>query len=846
MSVALAADSGPIAAPSPMQPVPFKEAIAWAKSRSVQLPDVYYGELQGLARAMSFSIAGLAKLDQLQAVKDSLIEALETGETLRDWQKRVRSGAIGLDLPAHRLENIFRTNIQGNYARGRCEQQKRTAEAFPWYMYDATNDSRTRPAHAAMDGKVARHDDPVWKVWYPPCGYSCFLPGTLVSGDFEIGLKAWYSGRAVEIIATHGSRLSVTVNHPILTSKGWIKAGQLKEGDDLLGYQCRIDGGVGAPIVGSDGSLRDVDDEQAPFAVEQIFDALAAQRFGRADRAAFDLYGDALDFKGHVQVVGAASELMDGVYADGMQSCKDGPLNVGDHVAVGFRDEQLNPAGASFTPPVLKIVPKFFQALFDERLRHTNRIGNFFATSALIKHLRQLFVEVCHATPLGAFPSRLTLALNRLAVFLHHAPFQRFGLALATQRDAMALQPVADSLPAGSKVVRYGLEAFPSNISGDQACRVFRRPSGVFHGPTALDSVSVLRRAAFDSVVAQQPAEHAVTDAALFEQLAHGCTGLIKRDKVAGVRHFSFSGHVYDFQTANGLISANGIITSNCRCRVISLTDKQAARFQAVDAKRMQDPELADARASAKPDKGWDYSVCSDPTEGIRRAVEAKRPRTDHLLMGAHDEAVAVEARRIAAVKAAIEAARDDCLAFGKANNRERMILIDDVTGRELGRADGTQSSVAFTGEMNRILQDPHNSVRIVHNHPSSGSLSLPDLIAVYVHKGSSAIEAIGHDGSLYIGGAASGGIADGVTYPAAIKAVQIAFMPEVVAGNMSAHQAGDMFWHATNTALAQAGIISYRAILSVRRQETLDGLGEAFDAAVKAAVAAIKKQAKP
>lgn len=453
--ITLAADGGPLAAPSPMQPVPFKEAIAWAKGRRVVLPEVYYGELQGLARAMSFSIAGIAKLDQLQAVKDSLTEALETGETLRDWQKRVRSGAIGLDLPAHRLENIFRTNIQGNYARGRCEQQKRTAEAFPWYMYDATNDSRTRPAHAAMDGKVARHDDPWWDTHSPPNGYSC-------------------------------------------------------------------------------------------------------------------------------------------------------------------------------------------------------------------------------------------------------------------------------------------------------------------------------------------------------------------------------------------------------RCRRVALTDKQAARFQAADAKRMQDPELADARATAKPDKGWDYSVCSDPTEGLRRAVEAKRPRTDHRLMAAHDEAVAVEAKRIATVESAIEAAREDCLAFGKANNRERMILIDDVTGRELARADGTQSSVAFTGEMNRILQDSRNRVRIVHNHPSSGSLSLPDLIAVYAHKGASEIEAIGHDGSLYVGGAASGVIADGVTYSAAIKAVQIAFMAEVVAGNMSAHQAGDMFWHATNTALAQVGIISYRAILSVRRQETLDGLGEAFDAAVKAAVAAIKKQAKP
>ena len=157
----------------PLVPVPFREAIAWAKARKVVLPEVYYGELQGLARSMAFSIAGLAKLDQLQAVLDSLVANLESGESFGKWQKRVRDGEIPLDLPPHRLETIFRTNIQGHYGRGRCEQQKRTTDSHPWYLYDAVNDSRTRPSHAAMDGFMARHDDPVWAKWTPPSGYNC-------------------------------------------------------------------------------------------------------------------------------------------------------------------------------------------------------------------------------------------------------------------------------------------------------------------------------------------------------------------------------------------------------------------------------------------------------------------------------------------------------------------------------------------------------------------------------------------------------------------------------------------------------------------------------------------------
>ena len=156
-----------------LTPLPFLEAIAWARARSVVLPDVYYGELQGLARSMAFSVAGLAKLDQLQAVLDSLVDSLETGTSFGEWKKRVESGEVPLDLPPHRVENIYRTNIQGAYGRGRCEQQARTAEARPYLLYDAVNDSRTRPSHAAMDGYIAHRDDPIWDTWRPPAGYQC-------------------------------------------------------------------------------------------------------------------------------------------------------------------------------------------------------------------------------------------------------------------------------------------------------------------------------------------------------------------------------------------------------------------------------------------------------------------------------------------------------------------------------------------------------------------------------------------------------------------------------------------------------------------------------------------------
>ena len=152
--------------------VPFSEAIKAAQQRNVVLPDVYYGELQGLARQQAFSVAGLASLDQLTIVRDSLAAKLQSGQTFRQWQKDITESGT-LDLPRHRLDNIFRTNIQSNYNRGRWERFVEGKDTRPYLMYDAINDSRVRPSHLAMDGIIRAVDDPFWHSHAPLNGYRC-------------------------------------------------------------------------------------------------------------------------------------------------------------------------------------------------------------------------------------------------------------------------------------------------------------------------------------------------------------------------------------------------------------------------------------------------------------------------------------------------------------------------------------------------------------------------------------------------------------------------------------------------------------------------------------------------
>ncbi len=164
----------PMAAKSPLTlafNLPFVEAIKAAELRGVQLPSVYYGQLQGLARQQAFSIAGIASLDQLQAVKNSLDEFMRSGGSFNAWKKK--AAVLDLNLPAHRLDNIWRTNLQGNYLRGHWEQFVRNAESRPYLMYDAINDSRTRPSHLAMDGVIRPVGDPYWRTRSAPNGFRC-------------------------------------------------------------------------------------------------------------------------------------------------------------------------------------------------------------------------------------------------------------------------------------------------------------------------------------------------------------------------------------------------------------------------------------------------------------------------------------------------------------------------------------------------------------------------------------------------------------------------------------------------------------------------------------------------
>lgn len=617
-----------MADPSPLVPLPFLEAIAWARKRQVVLPEVYYGQLQGLARAQAFTIAGISSLDQLQQVSDSLADVLESGETFRDWQKRVAAGEIPLELSGPQLETLFRNNIQQSYNRGRYEQQAASRATHPFYMYDAVNDSRTRPTHAAMDGHVAPADDPVWETWTPACGHRCLLPETTVQGEMRLGLKAWYAGEAVEVSTAHGRRLSVTVNHPVLTRRGWVAAGNLQVGDDLLGDRLGVGPEIDAHSRAPSRAAGGVDDEKAPPTAEHVFEALATHGRGRAPRAAFDLYGDALLLESDVEVVGAEAGLVAGVRPEGAKTLQDGALGGGDHGALGLGDVERDSAGAAQQAPGAEVMTQAQGSLFDPALASPEGDGNFLACGPVGEQSAQLGINPRVGAVAAGLPGGTALSFDQQTVGAQRPPFDALGGSATPSLNADGVEPIGDAGAAHAEVFGQSVDARSGQIASQNGVLVVGGPAD--GRARADDAIGILRRAACHPMVTQQPREQAVADATFFEDLAHRCAGLITPDQVNSVRHFAFRGHVYDFETGNGLILAGGVIVSNCRCRRIALTPGQAERYRDEDAQRLVDPEAAAERASAiviGPDKGWGYDVYRKPNAGLKEAINQRARR---------------------------------------------------------------------------------------------------------------------------------------------------------------------------------------------------------------------------
>ena len=153
-----------------------EEAIAWFRAR-VPLTREEWDTLTAQVRRKAFTVSGVALLDVVAEVWQSLTKALEDGIPYREWADGIRDQleAAWGRRDGWRVETIFRTNVQMAYQSGRWAQLQdpEVQKTHPYFMYDAVLDSRTTEICRARNGTVLPADDPWWASNWPPLHFNC-------------------------------------------------------------------------------------------------------------------------------------------------------------------------------------------------------------------------------------------------------------------------------------------------------------------------------------------------------------------------------------------------------------------------------------------------------------------------------------------------------------------------------------------------------------------------------------------------------------------------------------------------------------------------------------------------
>lgn len=167
-------------------------ALEFFKAKGLQ-PTFRYTDMIREEHDVAFTVAKMMQVDLLNTTRELLDKSLDEGWSIGRFRKELGpklkaagwwgranmldpAGNLVQDVQlgsAHRLNTIFRSNLQSAYSVGHWERIQESAQSAPWLMYDAVDDLRTRPAHARLDSRVLPVSDSFWDRMMPPNGYNC-------------------------------------------------------------------------------------------------------------------------------------------------------------------------------------------------------------------------------------------------------------------------------------------------------------------------------------------------------------------------------------------------------------------------------------------------------------------------------------------------------------------------------------------------------------------------------------------------------------------------------------------------------------------------------------------------
>lgn len=212
---------------------------------------------------------GTAQRAIMDAARETIVSnaAAETGSK---WVRYASANACAFCALMATRENVYASEHSALHVVGRG---KNVSQNF--------NADGTRKSGGQAGGVKLRGAQQFGEKYHD----NCVPAGTLVSGPrTEAAYRRLYEGEAVVIHTASGQNLTITPNHPVLTDQGWVPAGLLNEGDNVI------------RSLGSDSGAATVPHEhQRPTPIEDVWGSLAVNGLAGVPGSAEDFHGDGTD-----------------------------------------------------------------------------------------------------------------------------------------------------------------------------------------------------------------------------------------------------------------------------------------------------------------------------------------------------------------------------------------------------------------------------------------------------------------------------------------------------------------------------------------------------------------------
>lgn len=114
-----------------------------------------------------FHFSAAKTLAEVQALNQALNEAKDYSDFRR------RADKITDTFNRRWQQTEYHTAINCAESASTYRRLKSKTKLFPYWQYKTVGDDKVREEHAALDGLILRHDDPLWDRIYPPNGWHC-------------------------------------------------------------------------------------------------------------------------------------------------------------------------------------------------------------------------------------------------------------------------------------------------------------------------------------------------------------------------------------------------------------------------------------------------------------------------------------------------------------------------------------------------------------------------------------------------------------------------------------------------------------------------------------------------